>query len=88
MNTVLEKFYPMKAIFKKSFDLLNCSFYHGKRIMAFSVELSITPTVEISHKILNNVDENLDVYFAKKKTLDETGLWSSYTLDKRISESH
>ena len=73
MNTVLEIFYPMKSIFKKSFDLLNCSFYHAKRIMAFSVELSITPTVEIAHKILNNVDEVLDVYFAKKKTLHETG---------------
>ena len=78
----------MKSIFKKSFDLLNCSFYHAKRIMAFSVELSITPTVEIAHKILNNVDEVLDVYFAKKKTLHETGWWSSYMLDKIISESH
>ena len=78
----------MKSIFKKSFDLLNCSFYHAKRIMAFSVELSITPTVEIAHKILNNADEVLDVYFAKKKTLHETGWWSSYMLNKRISESH
>ena len=78
----------MKSIFKKSFDLLNCSFYHAKRIMAFSVELSITPTVEIAHKILNNVDEVLDVYFAKKKTLHETGWWSSYMLNKIISESH
>ena len=35
--------------------------------MTFSVELSITLTAEISHKILNNVDEVLDVYFAKRR---------------------
>ena len=88
MNTILEKFYPMKAIFKRSFDLSNSSFYYGKRIMTFTVELSRTPTVEIAHKILNNVDEVLDVYFAKKKTLHEIGWCSSYMLDKRISESN
>ena len=50
--------------------------------MTFSVELSITLTAEISHKILNNVDEVLDVYFAKKKTLHEIGWCCSYMLNK------
>ena len=51
--------------------------------MTFSVELSITLTAEISHKILNNVDEVLDVYFAKKKTLHEIGWCCSYMLNKK-----
>ena len=54
--------------------------------MSFSVEVSITPAAEIARKILNNVDEILDVYFAKKKTLDEIGWCSSYMLDKGIFE--
>ena len=52
--------------------------------MSFSVEVSITPAAEIARKILNNVDEILDVYFAKKKTLHEIGWCSSYMLDKGI----
>ena len=73
-----------KEKIEKSFDFSNCNFYYGKRIMTLSVELGISPTAEIAHKILNNADEVLDVYFAKEKTLHEIGWCSSYMLDRRI----
>ena len=35
--------------------------------MSFSVEVSITPAAEIARKILNNVDEILDVFLQKRR---------------------
>ena len=52
---------------EETFTSLNCIFYYGKRVMTCSVELTITLTAEIAHKILTNVDEILDVHFAKKE---------------------
>ena len=60
---------------EKSFDFSNCNFYYGKRIITLSVELGITPTTEIAHKILNNVDEVLDVYFVFCKKEDTSRDW-------------
>ena len=50
----------------------NVGFIMGKK-MNLSVELSITSTKEIARKLLNNVDQVLDVHFTKKKTLYEIG---------------
>ena len=50
----------------------NVGFIMGKK-MNLSVELSITSTKEIARKLLNNVDQVLDVHFIKKKTLYEIG---------------
>ena len=60
---------------EKSFYFSNCNFYYGKRIITLSVELGITPTTEIAHKILNNVDEVLDVYFVFCKKEDTSRDW-------------
>ena len=64
----------------------NVVFIMGKK-MNLSVELSITSTKEIARKLLNNVDQVLDVHFTKKKTLYEIGWCSNYMLDKRYLES-
>ena len=34
----------------------NCGFFSGKRIMCFSVELSVTPTKEIAKILLNTIE--------------------------------
>lgn len=56
-----------KELVEKTFDPPSCSFYYEKRMMTFSVWLSITPTAEIARKILTNVHEILDVHFQKRR---------------------
>ena len=68
-------------------SLLDCSFYFGKRVMTFSVQLAMNPTAEIVCKILKNVYEIVDVYFAETNIICKTGWCSSYMLDKRICQS-
>ena len=51
----------------------NCSFYVGKRVMALSVELVVTPTAKIADNLLKNINEVVDEYFAKTKILREIG---------------
>ena len=68
-------------------SLLDCSFYFGKRVMTFSVQLAMNPTAEIVCKILKNVYEIVDVYFAETNIICKTGWCSSYMLDKRIYQS-
>ena len=68
-------------------SLLDCSFYFGKRVMTFSVQLAMNPTAEIVYKILKNVYEIVDVYFAETNIICKTGWCSSYMLDKRIYQS-
>ena len=60
----------------------NCSFYVGKRLMALSVELVVTPTAEIANNLLKNVDEFLGEYFAKTNMLQQIGWSSNYTRDR------
>ena len=50
------------------FDSTNCSFYYGRKMMTFSVELYTLPSSEFSGKLLFNIDGILDVYFAKKRS--------------------
>ena len=62
----------------------NCSFYVGKKLVALSVELVVTPTAEIANNLIKNVDEVVDEYFAETKILREIGWCANYTLDKRF----
>ena len=48
------------------FDLTNCSFYYGRKMMTFYVELYTPLSSEFASKLLFNIDAILDVYFAKK----------------------
>ena len=88
------RFMQRKSLFRKFKKKIeevitssNCSFYFGKRIMTFSLEVAVTPTAEIARKILRNVDEVVDAYFAKTKILCEIAWCSSYILDKRVCQS-
>ena len=55
------------------FDSTNCSFYYGRKMMTFCVELYAPPSSEFESKLLFNIDAILDVYFAKRKNLHEMG---------------
>ena len=65
-------------------DSTNCSFYYGRKMMTFSVELYTPPSSEFASKLLFNIYAILDEYFAKKKILHEIRCCSSYLLDKRV----
>ena len=52
-----------KLIDERLFEAHQCSFYFGKRIMTFSVELSVSPTRAIAKVFLNAIEET----FVKKK---------------------
>ena len=58
---------------EKIFDSTNCSFYYGRKMMTFCVELYAPPSSEFESKLLFNIDAILDVYFAKRKNLHEMG---------------
>ena len=58
-----------KLIDEYLFEAHQCSFYFGKRIMTFSVELSVSPTPAIAKVLLNTIEEN----FAKEENLYKTG---------------
>ena len=76
-----------KTMVEEIFDSTNCSFYYGRKMMTFSVELYTPPSSELAIKLLFNIDAILDVYFAKKEILHEIGWCSSFLLDKRVLNS-
>ena len=51
-----------KLIDERLFEVHQCSLYFGKRIMTFSVELSVSPTCAIAKVLLNTIEET----FAKE----------------------
>ena len=55
------------------FDSTNCSFYYGRKMMTFSVELYTPPSSEFASKLLFHIDAILDIYFEKKKILHKMG---------------
>ena len=61
-----------------------CSFYFGKRIKTFSVELSVSPTRAIAKVLLNTIEET----FAKEENLYKIGWCSIYTIDKRYDRAY
>ena len=58
---------------EKIFDSTNCSFYYGRKMMTFSVELYTPPSSEFASKLLFHIDAILDIYFEKKKILHKMG---------------
>ena len=52
-----------KLTHERLFEAHKCSFYFGKRVMTFSVELSVSPTRAIAKVFLNAIEET----FVKKK---------------------
>ena len=53
----------------ESFDFKNCTFYYGRKMMTFSVELYTPPSSEFASKLLFHIDAILDIYFEKKKKI-------------------
>ena len=70
-----------EEIFMRGFNV-DVGLYYGKKVMTFSVELNKID-LEISKKLIFNIDSILDVHFGQKKTLHEIGWYSSYLIDKR-----
>ena len=70
-----------EKILKREFNM-DVGFYYGKKVMNFSVELNKID-LEISKKLMFNIDSILDVHFVQKKTLYEIGWCSSYMFEKR-----
>ena len=64
------------------FEAHQCSFYFGKRVMTFSVELSVSPTRAIAKVLLDTIEET----FAKEENLYKIGWCSSYMTDKSTIE--
>ena len=52
-----------KLTHERLFEVHKCSFYFGKRVMTFSVELSVSPTRTIAKVFLDAIEET----FVKKK---------------------
>ena len=88
-NLLKEQYFleDAKKKIEEFFDSTNCSFYYGRKMMTFSVELYTLPNSEFASKLLFNIDAILDVYFTKKNILHEIGWCSSYLLDKRVLNS-
>ena len=63
--------------------------FYNKKVMTVSIKLNKTD-LEISKKLIFNIDSILDVYFDQKKTLFEISWCSSYMIDKRkiVSEKN
>ena len=72
-------------ILKREFNM-DAGFYYGKKVMKFSVELNKID-LEISKKLMFNIDSILDVHFGQKKTLYEIGWCSIYMFAKRKNAS-
>ena len=72
-------------ILKREFNM-DAGFYYGKKVMKFSVELNKID-LEISKKLMFNIDSILDVHFGQKKTLYEIGWCSIYIFAKRKNAS-
>ena len=68
-----------KLIDERLFEVHQCSLYFGKRIMTFSVELSVSPTRAIAKVLLNTIEET----FTKEENLYKIGWCSSDMIDKR-----
>ena len=73
-----------KLIHERLFEAHQCSFYFGKRIMTFSVELSVSPTRAIAKVLLNTIEET----FTKEENLYKIGWCSSYMIDKRYHRAY
>ena len=73
-----------KLIDERLFEAHQCSFYFGKRIMTFSVELSVSPTRAIAKVLLNTIEET----FTKEENLYKIGWCSSYMIDKRYDRAY
>ena len=71
----------VKKLFNREFNADVGTFY-SKEVMTVFIELNKTD-LEISKKLIFNVDSILDVYFCQKKTLFEIGWCPSYMIDKR-----
>ena len=56
--------------------------FYNKKVMTVSIKLNKTD-LEISKKLIFNIDSILDVHIGQKKTLYEIGWYSSYLIDKR-----
>ena len=88
-NLLKEQYFleDAKKKIEEFFDSTNCSFYYGRKMMTFSVELYTLPNSEFASKLLFNIDAILDVYFTKKCILHKIGWCSSYLLDERVLNS-
>ena len=60
--------------------------FYSKYVITVSIELNKTD-LEISKKLVFNIDSILDMYFGQKKTLFKIGWCSSYMIDKRKTAS-
>ena len=78
----------VKKLFNREFNADVGTFY-SKKVMTVFIELNKTD-LEISKKLIFNIDSILDVYFDQKKTLFEISWCSSYMIDKRkiVSEKN
>ena len=71
----------VKKLFNREFNADVGTFY-SKKVMTVFIELNKTD-LEISKKLIFNIDSILDVHIGQKKTLYEIGWYSSYLIDKR-----
>ena len=73
-----------KLIDERLFEAHQCSFYFGKRVITYSVELSVSPTRAITKVLLDMIVET----FAKEENLYDIGWCSSYIIDKRYDRAY
>ena len=71
----------VKKIFNRELNVDVGTFYNNK-VITVSIKLNKTD-LEISKKLIFNIDLILDVYFDQKKALFEISWCSSYMIDKR-----
>ena len=60
--------------------------FYNKKVMTVSIKLNKTD-LEISKKLIFNIDSILDMYFGQKKALFKIGWCLSYMIDKRKTAS-
>ena len=71
----------VKKIFNRELNVDVGTFYNNK-VITVSIKLNKTD-LEISKKLIFNIDLILDVYFDQKKALFEISWCSRYIIDKR-----